>query len=950
MAEVPQELKDALTSLLASAIKAALPTALAEAANNQGSPGATGRSKFPSFTMKEYCSSDGTTVEDYFTRFKWALELSNIPDDQHAKFARVHMGSELNDALKFLVAPKNPEELLFTEICNTLIKHFDKEKNKFAESVKFRLIRQHKGESIASFALRLRQGAAHCEYGEFLDRMLIEQLLHGLIDRNSCDEIIAKKPETFKAAYEIAHALEATRQTGDEVKTDGPRADSTHALSSKPLQIKNGTKSNRSRSMSRGRQGSQSTKQGPKIDATEDLRRPCNGCGGSHRRSHCPFRDAECHSCRTKGHIAKVCRKKQPVNAIKVLQPTEFLDTTRCIKKIESVNALRSEGKAMLQVKLNRRNFEMELDTAAASGITGSEMLRTVLPQFESQLIPSDKQFADYSHNRLHCLGRIEVEVALGQTTKNLFLYVIEGNYDSLFGRDWIQEFVHEINWSTIFKPQAIHTISTSSSTLTPLQESNLNRLLKKYDDVFSDKAGKLIGPPVKAHFKPNSAPIFAKAREIPFALRDAYSKEIEKKIDSGLYERVDYSEWASTTHIVAKKNGKIRITGNYKPTLNPRLIIDEHPIPKPEHLFHKTKGSKVFCLLDVTDAYSHLVVDEEFSHALTLNTPTHGLVRPKRAVYGAANIPAIWQRTMESILKDVDNAISFFDDILLFAETFDQLLVTVEEVLQRFRTHGIHLNRDKCKFAESSVEFLGHKIDALGLHKSDKHIEAIRDAPKPTTPDQLELFLGKATYYSSFIPDLSTKARPLRDMLTSDSFEWTSAAKQAFADLKNILISPQVLMPYDPKLPLVLATDASSVGLGAVLSHRLADNSERPIAYASRTMTTTEQRYPQIDKEALSIVWAVNKFFIYLYARHFTLITDHKPLTQILHPDKSLPVLCISRMANYADYLSHFDFDVIYKNTKENTNADYCSRAPLPTTLDRVHQIVVEEEGKIRC
>lgn len=118
-----------------------------------------------------------------------------------------------------------------------------------------------------------------------------------------------------------------------------------------------------------------------------------------------------------------------------------------------------------------------------------------------------------------------------------------------------------------------------------------------------------------------------------------------------------------------------------------------------------------------------------------------------------------------------------------------------------------------------------------------------------PSTPEELQLFLGKATYYSSFIPDLSMKDRPLRNMLLSKPFKWTSSAKEAFEDIKNILISPQVLLPYDPKLPLILATDASKTGLGAVLSHRLSNGQERPIAFASRTMSATEQRYPQIKK-----------------------------------------------------------------------------------------------------
>lgn len=138
--------------------------------------------------------------------------------------------------------------------------------------------------------------------------------------------------------------------------------------------------------------------------------------------------------------------------------------------------------------------------------------------------------------------------------------------------------------------------------------------------------------------------------------------------------------------------------------------------------------------------------------------------------------------------------------------------------------------------------------------------------------------------------------------------------------------------MPYDPALPLLLATDASQMGLETVPSHRLNNGQERPIAYASRTLTPTEQKYPQIDKEALAIVWAVQKIFLYVYARHFTLITDDEPLSQILYSEKSLPVLCISRMANYAEYISHFNYDVMFKPTKANANADYWSRVLIPS------------------
>lgn len=290
-------------------------------------------------------------------------------------------------------------------------------------------------------------------------------------------------------------------------------------------------------------------------------------------------------------------------------------------------------------------------------------------------------------------------------------------------------------------------------------------------------------------------------------------------------------------------------------------MIVDEHPIPKIESIFNQMRGASLFCHLDVTDAYTHLTIDEEFRHVLTLNTPTHGLVRPTRAVYGAANIPAIWQRRMETVLQGVPNVINFYDDIIVFADSFENLLSALIAVFDRLKDHGLRLNRSKCVFATSALECLGHKIDAHGLHKSDHHIEVIRDAPRPSNPDELQLFLGKATYYNAFIPNLSSRSRCLREMLNDGTFEWNPERVAAYEDIKAALISPQVLMPYDPNLPLVLASDASKFGLGAVLSHRLANGHERPIAFASCAMSTTEQRYPQIDKEALAIVWAVKSF-----------------------------------------------------------------------------------------
>ena len=948
MAEVPQEILQALTGMLANAIRASTAQATADAGT-----ATTPQPRPPQFSMPVYRAADGTTIADYFTRFTWALNLSRVPEEQHAHYARVYMGAELNDALKILVSPIDPETLAYSQIQGKLIEHFDATRNKYAESIKFRSIAQKPGEAIASFTLRLKQAATYCEYGTFLDRMLIEQMLAGLESREMCDEIIGKKPETFTAAYEIAYALEVTRNTANEVKAPNltSKSGQTNRIGyEKPQTRKSGNQQKQGKTASRPQKANQggngSSQQSNQSSSTQGQptwtqgQHMCAGCGGTHFRSQCKFRNAECRNCGKKGHIARVCRyppSSQGTHQVnKEELPATNIDLVQYLGKIEMVGAVSSTSKKIFDVKIDGHLVKMEFDSGAPVSTISKENLSKFKPHFTLRKI--DRILVDYSGNLLNCIGRTSVTVTFGAATRrNLDLYVIDGKYDSLFGDPWIEEFVNEIDFKDLYrKTRPVHKLSTQRFVSNE-QQQQLDSLLRRFEDVFSDVPGKLVGPAIKMHLKAGANPVFARARDIPLALRDAYAKEIDAKIASGFYKRVDYSEWASTTHVVARKNGKLRITGNYKPTLNPRIIIDEHPIPKMEHIFNQMRGATLFCHLDVTDAYTHLEVDEEFSHALTLNTPTHGLIRPTRAVYGAANIPAIWQRRMDTVLQDLKNVVSFFDDTIVFADGFNNLLEALNATLERFRQHGLKLNRAKCVFAEPVLEALGHKVDASGIHKSDMHVKAVRDAPKPTTPEELELFLGKATYYNAFIPELSTRNRPLRDMLGEDPLVWTTEGHKAYEDIKAALISPQVLMQYDPALPLLLATDASKTGLGAVLSHRLSNGLERPIAYASRTMSATEQRYPQIDKEALAIVWAVQKFFNYLYARHFTLITDHKPLTQILHPEKSLPVLCISRMANYADYLAHFDYEVVFKTSKANANADYCSRAPLPLTIHAV-------------
>ena len=191
----------------------------------------------------------------------------------------------------------------------------------------------------------------------------------------------------------------------------------------------------------------------------------------------------------------------------------------------------------------------------------------------------------------------------------------------------------------------------------------------------------------------------------------------------------------------------------------------------------------------------------------------------------------------------------------------------------------------------------------------------------------------GASQLLQRFLPNLSTVVHPLNQLLKNNhQWKWTAQWETAYHNMKEMITSKQVLTHYDLSLPLRLACDAPPppMEIDAVLFYVMNDRSERPIAFASRTLTRTEQGYAQTDKEALAIIWGVKKFHVYLFGQSFTLYTDHQPLTYIFYPHKSIPVVTAARLQCYALFLAGYDHKIEYKNTKVRSNADGLSRPPL--------------------
>eukprot|EP00731_Ephydatia_muelleri_P024869 Em0016g1140a len=262
----------------------------------------------------------------------------------------------------------------------------------------------------------------------------------------------------------------------------------------------------------------------------------------------------------------------------------------------------------------------------------------------------------------------------------------------------------------------------------------------------------------------------------------------------------------------------------------------------------------------------------------------------------------------------------------------YEAKLVMKENAVPRFcKARHIHLNKDKCFFLQESVVYLGYKIDKNGIHPLAEKVEAVKNAPEPKNITELKSYLGLLTYYSRFLPHMATMLAQLYRLLQAKiPWNWTQKEKMAFENSKNLLLSAKVLVHFDPNKELILACDASSYGVGAVLSHKMSDGTERPIAFASRTLSSAEKNYSQLEKEGLACIFGVKRFHLYLYGRNFTIVTDHKPLLQLFDPQRGIPMQVSGRIQRWIMTLAVYKYKLVFKKTEEHGNADALSRLPM--------------------
>ena len=876
---------------------------------------------------------DWPTCSEHLDQY---LLANDVADDKTVATFFTVIGGTSYKLLTDLLSPAKPSTKDLDTLKKTLADHFSPAPLVIAERYRFHKRDQQPGEAVNSYVAELRRLARNCASGDNLDITLRDHFVCGLRSQTVVKVLLTEKNLTLPLAIEKANGIAVASRDASELTSTAASAE-VHSLR---------------------QQSGQRAPAAPGPAKQSGQKAQCCHCGRTnHQSDDCRFKNETYTYCNKLGHIQKVCRSRvaahdkpnsrgkpqskrnrchslESANAprqfddiavLDVLPPAEVNGSaTRPINQVEQIDVT-SRAPVYVACNIAGKHVSIQVDTGAALSVLPLAVFKETFTG-SAKLQPSDVVLRTYSGEQIRPAGQFTALVdCLDAEPKKHTFQVVDTAGPALCGRDLLNKVCFD--WRSIFNISSPVSSRHDSQSVS----ARIAALKDRYAAIFTDECGLLRGVKGTLQLQPGAQPKSLKARPLPYALRPKIEAELDRLEKEGVVTKVNWSEWATPIVPVLKPNGSIRICGDFKATLNPQLKVPKHPLPTVEDVFAKLGGGQHFSKIDLRQAYLHMEMTDDSKPLLTLNTH-HGLYQLNRLGFGVASAPALWQKAIDQVLEGIPQTECLLDDIITTGKNDEEHLANLELILKRCEENGLRLNVNKCQFFQPSVEYCGHVVSARGIHKTDGKINAITNAPKPENASQLRSFLGLVNYYQKFLADPATTLHPLNNLLRKQTpWQWTAVCQQAFDKIRRQITSDVVLAHFDPTLPIRLATDASPYGVGAVLSHTMPDKTERPIAFASCSLSQTERKYAQIDKEALAIVWGVKKFFTYLFGREFTLLTDHAPLTSILNPAKGLPKLSTARLQRYAMFLSGFQYVIQYRESLAHANAGCLSRLPLP-------------------
>ncbi|UYV64751.1 K02A2.6-like [Cordylochernes scorpioides] len=530
-----------------------------------------------------------------------------------------------------------------------------------------------------------------------------------------------------------------------------------------------------------------------------------------------------CNKCMKKGHYAKVCRS-EAINEIK--SEIAFLGSVEDNSK-----------KWIVPIKVNNRQVNFKIDTGADVNVLP---LQYYYQSFQRiKLEKSDKVLQGPNGIPLETVGMIHVKLQNKGQHLNSKIYIVDKLKQPL------------LSGETSEKLNIVRMIQQlSSNFLNPKRE---------FPKIFNGLGHAKIN--YKISLQPDAKPYaLCTPRRVPIPLMKQVKEQLEEMTRLGVIESVEEpTEWCVGMVAVSKPGGKIRICVDLT-KLNQYIRRENYPLPATEHILGQLGNACYFSKLDANSGFWQFGLAKESQKLTTFITP-FGRFFFKRIPFGITSAPEIFQRKMTQLLGNIEGVVCFMDDIVVYGSSLEEHNERVRQVLKKIQEEGMTLNPEKCQFGVKTVKFLGHTLSSEGLFIDEEKLDAITKMEAPRSTKELKSFLGMVNYLGKFIPNLADKLQPLNSLLsTKNEWVWDEPQKKSFNLLKQELVSRPNLALFDPSRTTIVSADASSFGIGGVLRQEQPDGSLKPIAYVSRTLSETEKRYSQIEKEGLAIVWTCKR------------------------------------------------------------------------------------------
>lgn len=798
----------------------------------------------------------------------------------------------------------------FAEAKSKLDEYFAPKKNVPYNRHMFRQASQGTDESVNQFVTRLRTLSIGCDFGNNLEDFLRDQVIEKCTSNNLRKKLLAETDLKLPKVLKIASALETSEvQSAHMSGTTNISADSrTEAV--------NAVKSPRQAYgrapgySARGRGKSRSQNHSPAVhqDRNNSVV-TCTKCGmKNHSAEDCRCsRNITCYACNRRGHFASMCRTQQRNKSHRPGKQNKvhLIGDTQTHTEDEYLFAFSGELPTYT-VEIANQPVNVLIDSGSSCNIISS----TVVKQLElTSLVPCDRTIHPYKSKPLHVKEQITTAVSANGKTATTDFLIIPGHEVTLLGR----KTAIELNLLRIGPPAAVNAVD---SAITP----DVQKLLTQYPGIATG-IGKLKDYQVTFHINRSVPPVARTSYRVPFHLRPKVEDEIKKLLDADIIEPAEGpTEWVSRIVTPPKPHdpNQIRLCVDMRDA-NEAIQRVRHVTPTLDDLISDLNGATIFSKIDLRAGYHQLELAPE-SRDITTFATHQGLYRYKRLNFGVNAAAEIFQKAIQSVISGIPGTRNISDDIIIYGKTQSEHDIALHAVMSRLQSNGLTVNPGKVQLNKSCIEFFGVVFSQNGISPSPSKVRALQNCSPPTTVSEVKSFLGLAQYCARFICDFSTLSAPLR-ALTCKGAKWKFGLTEqnSFDSIRSALSEITTNAYFDPRKLTEVLVDASPVGISAILTQE-----GQPVTFSSRSLTTVEQRYSQLEREALAITWACEQLNIYLQGHHFIVLTDHKPLLGIWKKP-NLPL----RLSRWALRLQSYNMSLKYRPGHDNP-ADYMSRHPV--------------------